>query len=296
MPARLYFVNRIDCEDEQEKNTPLEQLVPKFIAMKESGCAMPTLLIRCAGKNADGVVNSPSSMKAIRILHKEGAPLGIHVHTRPSDDGRPKDLDAYYNPDKMRTQLQEACDRFGNVFGFRPEIFGCGDCAISHEDCARLLKEFYIKMSLGDVVSPWRYQVTPAQKQFTASNKANCWFDYSTPNWRTDFPLYKHDLWWIPAGTNGLGNNTTIKSLNINPALSDHYGSIFSRYYEISKLRPDKIIIISSLSHPPETLEHWQCWLDMHNSAQKYGFKNITSAEALDILKTEKQVNCYKKL
>ena len=83
----LFLVDRIDCEDEALENTPLEQLVPGLLDMKGRGFAMPTLLIRCAGKRTDGVVRSPSSMRAVDRLRENGSPLGIHVHTKLDEQG-----------------------------------------------------------------------------------------------------------------------------------------------------------------------------------------------------------------
>jgi len=284
--TNLYFIDRIDCEDEQKKDTPLEQLVPKLLEMKERGYSMPTLLIRCAGKKADGVVKSPSSMKAIDILRQEGSEIGIHVHTKSHDNGE-KNIDDYYKPEKMRQQLEEACQRFCDAFGFLPGLFGCGDCAISCEGVASILKEFNIRLSLGDILSPRRY---PVPKGSHPRNKAEYWFDYSTSNWRTDYPLYKHGVWWVPAGTDDpetvpaeMGDHTY---LSLYKGTSDDFRRIFSRYHKIGELFPDKTIIISSVVHPPETLKRWQHWLDMHMVATEFGFQNISSKEAFDILKT----------
>ncbi|MCK4625899.1 MAG: hypothetical protein KAV00_11355, partial [Phycisphaerae bacterium] len=45
----LFLVDRIDCEDESAGNTPIEQLVPRFLEMKSQGFTMPTLRVWCAG-------------------------------------------------------------------------------------------------------------------------------------------------------------------------------------------------------------------------------------------------------
>ena len=68
----------MDCEDEAVENAPLEQLAPKLIDMSRQGFAMPTLLIPCAGKKSDGVVKSPSAMRAANALRESGSPIGIH--------------------------------------------------------------------------------------------------------------------------------------------------------------------------------------------------------------------------
>ena len=276
--GNLFFVNRIDCEDEALINTPLERLVPKFIDMKNRGFAMPTLLIRCAGKKPDGVTSSPSSMKAVKILREHGSPIGIHVHTKNNEHGGKIYAD-YINPQKIRVLIEEACNRFKNNFGIDPVILGMGDVACSTEEVAKLLSLFGIELNLADLMSP-KYSINDGIKIF----------DYRPPAWRTDFPIYKHNVWWIPIGTDGIEagvqNGGFLGMLQCHGQNEETYKKIFSRYKEIGKSNPNKLVIIGALTHPPETLSRWYLWEAMHRIARENGFKNITSIEALDMLKT----------
>ena len=101
-----FFVNRIDCEDEQQNDTYLERLVPKLIEMKNKGFAMPTLMIRCAGKEHNAVINSPSTVKAAKILQDNGTCLGLHIHTE-TDKNNNKIFSQYLEVDKIEELLKK---------------------------------------------------------------------------------------------------------------------------------------------------------------------------------------------
>lgn len=277
---KLFFIDRIDCEDEALKNTPLERLIPKFIAMKNQGFAMPTLLIRCAGKKGDGVTGSPSSVRAVKMLREHGSPIGIHVHTKVNKHGG-KIFPDYFNPQKMRSQIEEACKRFRNNFGIDPIILGMGDLACSSEEVAKLLSISGIKLNISDIASP-KYNICGGIKVF----------DYRSPTWRTDFPIYKHNVWWIPLGTDGIEADIQAEArvgkggwIGLADGQNrEFFKKVFSRYKEIGKSSPKKLVIIGSAVHPPETLSRWQMWETMHGIARENGFKNITSREAFEML------------
>ena len=273
MTGNLFLIDRIDCEDEAPERTPLEHLVPNFIDRHRQGMAMPTLLIRCAGKRDDGVTSSPSSVKAISQLREHGSPTGLHVHTK-RDEHRSKIPEHYFDPDQMRIQIEEGIGRFQTTFGESPRVFGMGDLACSCEAVAALLGEYGIQLDLGDIISPkhlWR-----DGEQF---------YDYTTANWRTDLPIYKHHMWWIPLGTDGVEGDQGSGTLGLNIGQDEQiFDQIFSRYRKLGESNPDKLVMISSVVHPPETLRRWDAWQQMHQIAALHGFRSITSLEAIDLL------------
>ena len=279
--GNLFLVDRIDCEDESPEKTPIEQLVPRFLEMKSQGFAMPTLLVRCAGKNDEGVVNSPSSFRAINQLRDNGSPLGIHVHTEVGKQGE-KLFEHYVRPEKMRVQLDKACRLFGRCFGDEPRIFGMGDLACGCEDVAAMLGDFGLRLDLSDIATgKYRY------------HEGTRIFDYNTPNWRTDFPVLKYGLWWIPHGNDGV--HEAFSKCRVRLTLwqdpdEDVFGKVFSRYAAIGRANPQRLVIISSLVHPPETLQHWQKWVRMHQIAIEHGFRSITSVQALTMLEQSRDV------
>ena len=109
-------------------------------------------MVRCAGKNASGVINSKSSMKALMELHRAGSPLGVHIHCRTDDHGG-KIFTDYTDPQRMKVLIEEAVNRFQDAFSYSPELFGMGDLACSNEEVAVLLSEFGFKLNISDLFS-----------------------------------------------------------------------------------------------------------------------------------------------
>jgi hypothetical protein len=274
----LYLVDRIDCEDEGSQ-TDIEQLVPKFVELSSRGFAMPTILIRCAGKNSAGPVSSSSTVQAVQRLAEHGSPLGVHVHANSDAAGHERMADLT-KPAAVGRLLDEACRRFCATFGTEPWILGMGHTACSNEEVAALLQSFGIRLNLGDLQAN-KYAFTQKVKLF----------DYTTAGWNSEWPLYKHGLWWIPFGTDGVEGAQVAETLSL--AYSMYYSQkqdvylfrkILSRYAKLAEAAPEKNMIISTLVHPPETLQCWKGWVALHEIAADVGFQSITSQEAFDLL------------
>jgi len=231
---------------------------------------MPTLLVRCAGKKADGVVNSASSMRAIGKVRREGAPVGIHVHTKLDEHGR-RVFEDYFDRAEMLSRMKEARHRFLNAFGLDARIFGMGNLACSCEPVAGLPSTLGIELDIGDIISPKYLQNV---------------YDYRSDSWRTDFPVFKHDIWWIPLGTDGIEGDQGRGWLGLWAKQDTSVcEGIFSRYRTIAESNPHRLVVISSVVHPPETLKLWDTWVDMHSIAKDNGVGSIASVQALDMLR-----------
>lgn len=276
--ASLLLVDRIDCEDEGP-NTDIESLTPKFIDLSGRGFAMPTVLVRCAGKNPAGPVGSRSTVAAVRRLRDNGSPIGIHVHANLDPSGNERMVDLTH-ADEVRPLLEEACERFCSTFSAEARILGMGHTACSNEEVAALLYRFGIRLDLGDLYA----------NKYAFAQKVKL-FDYTTASWNSDWPIYKHKVWWIPTGTDGAEGAAGPESLCL--AYSLYYGfkqdiylfrKIFARYAKLAETAPDRDIIISTLVHPPETLKRWDAWVYLHEIAADAGFESITSEKALEML------------
>ena len=277
----LFLIDRIDCEDEAQADTPIEQLAGKFLDMADRGFALPTLCVRCAGKNDRGVIDSVSSMRGIDKLLQAGSPLGLHVHTEVDENGWKK-WTHYAQPAKMRIQMERAFEVFRETFRVEPEFFGMGDQACSQDEVAAICGEFGVRMSIGDLDSAKYCEVTPERFQCKESTII---YDYRGMPWESDFPIFRHNLWWIPFGNDGVQGRDRSNCLSLLKGRDEkNYRPVLERYAKIAKQNPDKTVIIASLTHPPEVFSRWDMWGKMHEIAREYGYENITSTKAMKLL------------
>lgn len=274
---RLFVINRMDCEDEMPEDTPLEQLIPGLMKMQERGFPLPTLMVRCAGKNDRAIVNSPSSMRAFKTLADHGAFLGLHVHCR-LDDRQQKIFADYHDSQIMKQLLRRGVDIFRETFGFSPTIFGMGDIACSNTAVASLLSGFGITLNISDFL-PNKYRMPGHIISF----------DYRPSPWQSELPIRLHDVWWIPFGSDGQEGDAlhAPKLQLLNEQGDKEFCTVFEHYRGIAQMHPDKPVIIGSIVHPPETIQRWDHWVIMHELAREYGFTHINANQVLDILNSQ---------
>lgn len=272
--SNLFVVDRIDCEEEDDRENYLEKLVPIIMKMKDYGFSLPTLMIRCAGKNHMAVLNCHSSMRAIRKLHENGCPLGLHIHTELNKN-HVKIFKQYHNYAKMESLLEIGIENFYKAFGFKPEIFGMGDLACAPGPISKLLSSYGFRIDISDLNS----------NKIAICDDIKI-YDYSVAEWKTDYPLNKNNIWWVPLCNDGIfstNDNRNILALGSNQNEGD-FMKMFKRYASIGERIRKKLLIIGSVVHPPEIVIRWKYWNLMHEIAREHGFIYITAIEALEKL------------